>query len=138
VGLAVTGTNVTIANNQFEAMEAGIQLMGDDPNFGTLLGIAVDTQVTNNGFCRVAANITVQPLATAIEQGTLLCPASPTLAIEPAVLVSWPGEDNGWTVESATSATGPWALSDATRFLQQGRHSIAVPSDAGNQFFRLR
>ena len=32
VGLAVSGTNVTIANNQFEDMEEGIRLMGNDPN----------------------------------------------------------------------------------------------------------
>ena len=60
------------------------------------------------------------------------------LAIAPAVLLSWPGEDDGWTVESATSVAGPWAASDATPFMQDGRHSIAVPTDGEHRFFRLR
>src|SRR6266498_2781889 len=72
VGLAVTGTNVTIANNQFENMEEGIRLMGNDPNFGTILGIAVNAQVTSNRFCNVTTPINRQPLATATQQGTLL------------------------------------------------------------------
>lgn len=62
----------------------------------------------------------------------------PPLTIAPAVLVSWPGEDVGWTVESATSVGGPWAASDATPFMQYGHHSIAVPTDGAHRFFRLR
>jgi hypothetical protein len=60
------------------------------------------------------------------------------LAIAPAGLLSWPGEDAGWSVESATSLGGPWAASDATPFTQYGRHSIAMPTDGERQFFRLR
>jgi len=140
VGLAVTGTNVTIANNQFENMAEGIRLIGNDPTFETILGAAVNAQVTSNCFCGVTTNITVQPLASATQVGTLsLCPIPPPpLAIAPAVLVSWPGEDHGWTVESATSVDGPWAASDATPFVQYGRHSIAVPTDGERRFFRLR
>jgi len=139
VGLAVSGTNVTIANNQFEDMPEGIRLLGNDPTFGTLLGSAVNAQVTSNRFCNVTTNITVQPLASATQTGTLLCPfPSPPLAIAPAVFLSWPGEDEGWTVESATSVDGPWAVSDATPFTQYGRHSIAVPTDGARRFFRLR
>jgi hypothetical protein len=70
--------------------------------------------------------------------GTLLCPfPSPALNIAPAVLLSWPGEDDGWTVEFATSVDGPWVASDATPFMQHGRHSIAVPTDNERWFFRL-
>jgi len=140
VGLAVTGTNVTIANNQFENMEEGIRLMGNDPNWGTLLGKAVDAQVTSNRFCGVTTPVTLQPLASAMQAGTLvICPIPPPpLAIAPAVLLSWPGEDVGWTVESAPSVNGPWAASDATPFMQYGRHSIAVPTDGEHRFFRLR
>jgi hypothetical protein len=138
VGLAASGTNVTIANNQFEDMPEGIRLLGDDPTFGTILGAAVNAQVTSNRFCNVTTNVTVQPLASTTQVGTLLCPfPSPTLAITPAVLVSWPGEDDGWTVESATRVNGPWAASDATPFTQYGRHSIAVPTDGESRFFRL-
>ena len=140
VGLAVSGTNVTIANNQFENMAKGILLMGNDPNFGTLVGIAVNAQVTSNRFCGVTTPVTVQPLASATKVATLVvCPIPPPpLAIAPAVLLSWPGEDPGWTVESATSVNGPWASSDATPFMQDGRHSIAVPTDGERRFFRLR
>lgn len=139
VGLAATGTNVTIANNQFENMAEGIRLMGNDPTFGTLLGAAVNAQVMSNRFCGVTTPVTVQPLANATQTGTLFCPfPPPTLAIAPAVLVSWPGEDVGWTVESATGVDGPWAASGATPFAQQGRHSIAVPTDGERRFFRLR
>jgi hypothetical protein len=139
VGLAVTGTNVTIANNQFEDMAEGIRLMGNDPNFGTILGAAVNAQVTSNRFCGVTTNITVQPLASATQVGTLLgsC-SSNTLTIAPAVLVSWPVEEDGWTIESATSVDGSWAASDATSFIQHGRRSIAVPIDGTHRFFRLR
>ncbi len=139
VALAVTGTNVTIANNQFENMEEGIRLMGNDPNFGTILGIAVNAQVTSNRFCNVTTPINRQPLATATQQGTLLgsC-SSNALTIAPAVLVSWPVEEDGWTIESATSVDGPWAASNATSFIQYGRRSIAVPTDGERGFFRLR
>jgi len=139
LGLFVSGTNVTIANNQFEDMPEGIRLLGNDPNFGTILGAAVNAQVTSNRFCNVTINVTVQPLASATQAGTLsICPIPPPpLAIAPAVLLSWPGEDVGWTVESATSVDGPWAASDATPFTQYGRHSIAVPTDGESRFFRL-
>jgi len=139
VGLAVSGTNVTIANNQFENMEEGIRAWGNDPDYGTLLGIAVNAQVTSNRFCGVTTKVTVQPLASAAETGTLLgsC-ASNSLAIAPAVLLSWSVEEDGWTVESAPSVGGPWAASSATLFMQYGRHSIAVPTDSEHQFFRVR
>ena len=80
VGLAVTGTNVTIANNQFENMEEGIRLMGNDPTCGTILGIAVNAQVTSNRFCEVTTPITVQPLASATQAGTLRLPFPATAA----------------------------------------------------------
>jgi hypothetical protein len=87
----------------------------------------------------VTKRINVEPLASATQTGTLLCPfPSPPLAIAPAILVSWQAETNLWTVESATSVGGPWAASDATPFTQYGRHSIAVPTDGESRFFRLR
>lgn len=139
LGLSVSGTNVTIANNQFEDMPEGIRLLGNDPMFGTVVGIAVNAQVTSNRFCNVTTPVNRQPLATATQQGTLLgsC-SSPPLALAPAVLVSWQAETNLWTVESATNVEGPWAPSDATPFTQYGRHSIAVPTDGERRFFRLR
>jgi len=139
LGLNVSGTNVAIANNQFENMPQGIRLMGNDPDYGTLLGLAIDAQVTSNRFCQVTTPITVQPLATVTQTGTLTNSCSaPPLTITPAVLVSWPAETNLWTVESTTSVDGPWTPSDATPFTQHGRHSIAVPIDSAHRFFRLR
>ena len=139
LGLAVTGTNVMIANNQFENMAEGIRLIGNDPTFGTIFGSAVNAQVTSNLFCGVTTPVTIQPLASATQAGTLVvCPLPPPLAIAPAVLLSWPGEDDGWTVETATSMNGPWAASDATPFMQYGRHNIAMPTDSEHRFFRLR
>lgn len=139
LGLAATGTNVTIANNQFENMPEGIRLFGDDPNWGTLLGIAINAQVTSNRFCGVTSPFTVQPLATATQTGTALdsC-SSPPLVIAPAVLISWPGAEAGWTVESATNVVGPWMPSAATPFKQDGRNNIAVPTEGTHRFFRLR
>jgi len=137
-GLSVSGENLSVARNRFNNMPEGIVLFGNDPDFGTYLGIANNTQLNTNRFCNVTTNITVQPSATTIEQGTLACGAPPDLAITPAVVLSWPGEEEGWTVESATSVEGPWATSDATPFMDYGRHSIAVPTDREGRFFRLR
>ena len=138
-GLALSGENLPVARNRFSNLPQGIVLFGNDPDFGTILGIARNAQLNTNRFCNVTTNVIVEPLATAVQHGTLTCPfPSPALAIAPAVLLSWPGEDDGWTVESATSVDGPWTPSDATPFTQYGRHSIAVPTDGERRFFRLR
>ncbi|MBI2929111.1 MAG: right-handed parallel beta-helix repeat-containing protein [Verrucomicrobia bacterium] len=138
-GLGVTGNGVVIANNQFEKMNEGIRLMGNDPMFGTLLGIAVNAQVTGNRFCEVTTPVTVQPLASATPEGTLLCPfPAPVLDIASAVLVSWPEVEAGYMVETAPAPDGPWSPSDATLFLHDGRSSIAVPTAGANRYFRLR
>jgi hypothetical protein len=139
MGLGLSGENLLVARNRFSNLLQGITLFGNDPDFGTYLGIAHNAQLTTNRFCNVTNRVTVEPLATDTEQGTLTCPfPPPALAITPAVLLSWPGEDDGWTVESATSVDGPWSPSDATPFMQYGRHSIAVPTDGERRFFRLR
>lgn len=50
------------------------------------------------------------------------------------------GDDDGagWTVESAPAVDGPWSPLLATPFLLDGRHTVAVPTDAKSRFFRLR
>ena len=139
LGLAVTGTNVTIANNQFENMPEGIRLLGNDPDYGTLLGLTINAQVTSNRFCNVTTPINLEPLATATETGTLTNSCSTNaLIIAPAALVSWPVEQDAWTLESATNVVGPWTPSAATSFLQSGTRNVAVPTDGHSQFFRLR
>ncbi len=139
LGLAVSGTNVTIANNQFKDMPEGIRLWGNDPDYGTLLGIAVNAQVTSNRFCNVTNPINVETLASATQAGTLLgsCPTN-ALTIAPAVLLSWPGDEDGWSVESAPGVGGPWSPLSATPFLQGGQHNVAVPTDAERGLFRLK
>jgi hypothetical protein len=137
-GLVLSGENVPVARNRFSNLPLGIVLFGDDPDFGTILGIAHNAQLNTNRFCNVTTNVWVEPLATRTEQGTLTCGAPPALAIAPAVLLSWPGDEEGWTVESAPAVDGPWSPVIATPFLQGGRHSIAVPTEGERRFFRLR
>ncbi len=138
VGLAVTGTNVTIANNQFEDMEEGIRLLGNDPNWGSTLGIALDAQVTSNRFCNVTTHINVEPLATATEATTLTCPFPlPTLGIAPAVLLTWPDDGETHALESAPDPQGPWSPLNATPTVQDGQVTFAVKTDQGHRFFRL-
>ncbi len=147
LGVVVSGTNITIADNQFEDMPEGIRLIGNDPlrdelpalPLGDILGFAINAQITSNRFCNVTTPINRQSPATAAETGTLLdaCASRP-LVIAPAVLLSWPGDEDGWTLESATALDGPWAASDATPFKQSGRHAVAVPAQGDAKFFRLR
>jgi hypothetical protein len=140
-GVAVSGRNLLIATNRFSDMPTGVLLLGDDPDYPNgAIGIASDSAVLNNRFCNVTNPIVVEPLATNItQQGTLTCPfARPSLAIAPAALLAWPGDEEGWAVESAVNVDGPWTASDATPFKQYGRNSIAVPTEGEGRFFRLR
>jgi hypothetical protein len=139
MGVGVSGESLVIARNRFSNLPQGIVLFGNDPDYGTYLGIAHNAQVNTNRFCSATTNVLVEPLAMHSEQGTLTCPFSPpALAIAPAVLLSWPGDEAGWTVEFAPAVGGPWAPLIATPFLQGGRLSVAVPTDAQRRFFRLR
>ncbi len=145
MGLAVSGTNVTIAANQFESMPEGIRLLGNNPlptsipGLGDLLGYAVSAQVMSNRFCSVTMPINRQSPATSTETGTSLdaCTSRP-LSIAPAVLLSWPGDEERWTVESATSVDGPWNPVGAASFKRDGRNNVALPTQATHQFFRLK
>lgn len=141
LGLAVSGTNVTIAENLFEDMPEGIRLLGDDPDFGTILGSAVNAQVTGNRFSDVALPINRQSMATATEQGNVTVTGPfppPFLGITPAVLLTWAGIEEGYVVEAAPTLNGPWTLAEATPFMQDGQQSLSVPAGEGSRFFRLR
>jgi hypothetical protein len=111
-------------------------LFGNDPDFGTYLGIATNVQVTANRFCNVTNPVTVEPLATDTEQGTLACPPL-ALAIAPAVLLSWPDDGETHTLESAPDLQGPWSPMNATSAMQDGQVTVAVKTDGRHQFFRL-
>ncbi len=144
LGVAVSGTNITIANNQFEDLPEGIRLQGNEPLrdelpallLGDILGFAVNAQVTSNRFCNVAIPIHRQPPASATETGTLLCPFPPPV-LDIQVLLSWPTIDGGFQVETAPSPDGQWTPSDATPVVQDGRHRLTVPADSEHRFFRL-
>lgn len=139
VGFLVSGIGVEISENQFEELPEGIRLLGGGEDYGSILGVAVEAVVSSNRFCHVARTVKVEADATVQQRGALLCPfPSPALAITPAVLVSWPEEEVGWTLESAPAPEGPWAPSTATRFVQEGKQQIAVPTTDAARFFRLR
>lgn len=72
-GLYVSGDHVRIVNNEFSDMPTGIMLFGDDPDFGTTLGIARNATLIANQFCHVAMPILIEPLVTGTqEHGTQL------------------------------------------------------------------
>jgi hypothetical protein len=135
-GLVFSGQDVLVTGNRFADMEKGIELFGDDPDFGTSVGVASNATLVDNGFCNVDTNYSFQPLASHDLQSTLTCP-EPTLDVAEAVLLSWPFAYDGYSVESADSAEGPWTALDATVFQQNGMHYVVVPSDGAPEFFRL-
>lgn len=137
-GLGLSGENLSVDHNRFSNLPQGILLFGNDPDFGEVLGLAHDGRLTANRFCNVANEVILQPLATATQEGTLPCSAAPVLTIASAVLLSWPGDEAGWTVESALTPDGPWTPVPASHFLQAGQHSVAVPTGTTQSFFRLR
>jgi len=136
-GLGLSGENLLVATNRFSDMETGtgIVLFGNDPEFGTYLGIASNAVLVANGFCNVATNYLFEPLTTYDLQSTLMCPP-PILDIQ-AVRLSWPFSYTGYSVETASSPDGPWAPSDATPFLQDGQNRVIIPTEGDQQFFRL-
>jgi nitrous oxidase accessory protein NosD len=137
-GLALSGENLLVARNRLSNQPLGIVLFGNDPDYGTYLGIAHNAQLTTNRFCNVATNVWVEPLATATEQGTLGCPpVEPALESTRAVLLSWPNYYEGYFLETAPSMDGPWTQSNATLFMQDGRNSAAIPVNSSQQYFRL-
>jgi len=135
VGLGFSGDNVLVGTNRFNDMETGIVLLGNDPDYGTYLGIASNATLVANGFCNVDTNIVVEQYATHTEQGTLICPP-PRLEIR-AVQLSWPYFYYGDSVETAPGANGLWTPSDATPFLQDGQNNLLMPMNSDQQFFRL-
>ena len=136
MGLALSGENVLVADNRFSDMETGVVLLGEDPDFGTSLGIASNVTLVDNGFCNVDTNYNFEPLATYDLQSTLTCP-EPTLDMVQAILLSWPFAYKGYLVESAESSDGPWTALDVTVFLQNGMHNVVIPTDDAPEFFRL-
>jgi hypothetical protein len=134
-GLYLSGENVMVGTNRFSNMDTGIVLFGDDPEYGTYLGIASNATLIANGFCNVATNYVFEPLTTYDPPSTLTCP-EPTLDIR-AVQLSWPYSYNGYSVETAINVNGPWTPSDTTVFLQDGQNSVVIPAESDQRYFRL-
>jgi len=72
-GLYFSGDNVKVVANRFRGMDRGILLSGNDPDFGTYLGVASNAKVVGNQFCEVPDPIVIEPLVTGTqEQGNQL------------------------------------------------------------------
>ncbi len=83
-------------------------------------------------------NVTVQPLASATQVGTLVCPyPPPTLAIAPAVLLSWPAIETGYVVECATNAADPWVSLGIAPTITANEVTVAVKTTGAAKLFRL-
>jgi hypothetical protein len=129
-GLWFSGADVQVIGNQFSDLVQGIRLaaLGDD-----FLGNATNARLSDNRVCSVATNIVAETGASYTEQGTLTCPfPAPALSI-----LSWPGIEEGFSVQSAPAPSGPWTTFNATPIRQNGQNRVVVPSAADQQFFRL-
>ena len=80
-GLALSGTNILVANNNFTNMPIGIELFGGEFLFGVPAGNATDPKLFTNQFCNIPEPIRTQPMASGVqEQGTeVVCPFQPPL-----------------------------------------------------------
>lgn len=115
MGLGISGENLLVAGNRFSNLPQSIVLFGNDPEFGTNLGITRNAQLSSNRFCNVTTNVWVEPLATATEQGTLTCPFpvefTSILSTTNGVRMAWtdPGPGHAYTVQVRESLTsGGW------------------------------
>jgi nitrous oxidase accessory protein NosD len=78
--LAISGTNVLVANNDFSSLDTAILLFGDDHFFSGWPAIptAMSVNLSGNWFCNVAESLRVQSFDTVFQdQGTQLCPFRP-------------------------------------------------------------
>jgi hypothetical protein len=139
-GLILSGSNALVASNRFSAIPTGITLLGNDPDWKTLLGVAANPRLVANRFCDVTLPMEKQSLVSGVtEQDTLVCPfPDPTLTIAPAVILAWPAYTEGWILESAPAANGPWTASTGSATVQDGQNTVTVNADAQGRFFRLR
>jgi hypothetical protein len=73
IGIASSGSADRIIGNRFRNLTSGVILAGNDPIFGTTLGIASDATLIANRFCEVGTPIILEPLVTGVqERGTRL------------------------------------------------------------------
>jgi hypothetical protein len=147
-GLMLSGESTLVKGNWFSEIPTGITLLGEDPDYGTTLGIARDATLLDNRFCHVTMPVNVQSLAVGItNQGTVLCPLpAPTLTIERRLIVpgtvflSWPKYPDAWLyeLEIAPTPQGTWVPVGKSSLEIHDTKSIALETDNSPRFFRLR
>lgn len=67
-GLLFSGDSLLVAANRFSDMPLGVLLFGDDPDFGTYLGLATNANLLGNQFCHVTEPIVSEPLVTGTQE----------------------------------------------------------------------
>jgi uncharacterized repeat protein (TIGR01451 family)/uncharacterized delta-60 repeat protein len=53
-------------------------------------------------------------------------------------VISWPGSEAGYVLESASSPAGPWTAVAGSPVVVNGRYTMTVAASQAQQFFRLR
>jgi hypothetical protein len=138
--LVVSGKGMQIISNRVSNLPTGILLLGNDPDFGTTLGIATNATLIGNRFCDVATPINIEPLVTGTtNQGTLVGPfPPPLLTIAPAILLAWPAIETGYVVECATNSAGPWVPLGIPLTFTGNEATVAVKTTETAKYFRLQ
>jgi len=139
VGIQYSGNGGQIRGNGFRDMPRGILALGDDPDFGDMVGVATDAQIIDNRFRDVDIPVEIQSPATATEDGTLIHPfPEPELAVDQAVKLSWPGYNDDYVVEIADSPEGPWTEATVETMVEDGALVAFMPAADSQKYFRLR
>jgi len=131
-GVWFSGESVRVEGNVFRDMEEGIRVGGEDPTYGTDLGIATNAMLVDNSFCSVTTSVNTQPQASATEQGTLFCPPP-----DPSLTISWPVIYEGFSLQTSPAPSGPWTTSEAAIHQQGVKNTVVLPAGSDEQFFRL-
>ncbi|MCB1096141.1 MAG: hypothetical protein KDN22_11245 [Verrucomicrobiae bacterium] len=134
----VSGRNVTISNNRFRDQQSGIHLLGDDPDYGDLLGRAIDAKINDNWFTEGFTKVTIQPGASGTETGSISPFPEPELTVQKAVLMSWFDSFDDYLLESSINLEGPWLPSEARSFRDENRNHFVFPTESAHRFFRLQ
>lgn len=138
-GMLVSGAKMDIQKNRFASLNRGIVLVGNDPGFGTIFGIASEVRVNANRFCDVSDTIQTEDLSfDNIIENNLECPFDPpALGVKSAVSLSWMDDGETHSVEKALSLQGPWSVVSLSPTSQDGVLSVSVPIDGTQAYFRL-
>ena len=118
---------------QMREVTGGTGISQDDmrPNFG--LGDAEIAEIVSvewpSGIIDEFQNVTADQILEVSE--------APMLLIESAIILSWPGDAEGYVVEAASTVDGPWMPLGSAPTLVNGALTIAVPLVDIRRFFRL-